>query len=641
MSKASQALAFPQLIGLLALIAWCGLTFASGGTDFGIPTTGDQTAEWTVAISLAAGAVLTAVVAWQSRTLAVWRSLPFALATSGAVGLAGWAALSIRWSGAPHLAWIEANQLALASVGLLIAVALASRTERAGALLVSGLALAGVPVIVAALAGESLPTRFGAELEPGRLSGPLDSPNALATIVAICLPGVLWITGAGIQRWRLPLGGAWIAMLVTALSLTLSRSGMAAALVAVAIVFVAIPHRIRSLVTLIAGVLGAAAPVVYGLSTDVLTQDRVAAQMRRDEGLELGALIIAGMVVAALLAMAGNAVLRRGGRQVVAAAILLALVLALPAAALAATTPAPAPEARDAIANDPDRVLSLSSNNRLDWWGEALDGWRDRPVTGNGAGSFSLVHLRERNDGDPRFNVRQPHQIFLKALTDLGLVGLGLLLSIVAGVLLAAIRLARAGRARAWALPAAVFGAFAVEAQLDVSLSVPALALPAFAAAGVLVAEAARGHAAPTRLLPIEPVVAAIGALVALVVVGSALVPAIGAEKVRSADSALLDGDPERAIELSADARDFNPLAIAPLELAASAHRERGDFGAMLSSLRTATEVQPDNARTWRRLALVLDGLGGEDEARAAWQRVLELDPKNRRALEALAQPVG
>ncbi|MDH3226049.1 MAG: tetratricopeptide repeat protein [Thermoleophilia bacterium] len=636
----SQALAFPQLTGLLALTAWCGLTLASGGVDVGIPTAGDGAAEWTTAVAVAVGAALAVAMMWRTRTSAVWRSLPFGLAAGGAAGLAGWAGVSILWSPEPHLAWIEANQLALALVGLVVAAALASGTDRAGGLLVTGLAIAGTPAVIMSLAVEALPTHFGSDLEPGRLSGPLDSPNTLATVIAVCLPGVLWVAGSRSNHWRLPLTGAWVALLVTALALTLSRSGFAAALVAIAIVLVGTPLRGRALTTLFCGLLGAVPPALYGLSTDVLTQDRVATELRRDEGLELGALIIGGLIVAALLAAAGGVVLDRIRPGGLATVLLLVLVLALPAAAFAANAPSPGAQDRDAIANDPERVLSISSNNRLEWWGEAVKGWRDRPLTGNGAGSFSLVHLREREDGDPRFNVRQPHQIVLKALSDLGVVGLGLLLLVASGAAVAAVRVARSGSRRRWALPVAVIGAFVVEAQLDVSLSVPALALPAFAATGVVIAEAARGRRAAAALR-FEPVLAGAAVLVALLLGGSALVPAYGAEKVRAAERALLDGESERALALSDEARELNPLAIAPLEMAASAHRERGDFGAMLASLREATELQPDNARTWRRLALVLTGLGGDEEAREAWKRVLELDPKNRRALEALAQPAG
>jgi O-antigen ligase len=637
-SKASQALAFPKVVGLLALIAWCGLTLASGGVDFGIPTAGDAAGEWIVALSLAVGPALAAVLVWRSRTARVWRSLPFALAAGGIGGLASWAGLSILWSPEPHVAWIEANQLALALVALVTAAALATGTDRGGGLLVTGLALAGTPAAIAALAGESLPTWLGADLEPGRLSGPLDSPNALATVVAICLPGVLWVAASGRERWRLPLTGAWIALLITALALTLSRSGIVAALVAVALALLATPLRARALSALLAGALGATAPVAYGLSAEVLTRDRVPAELRRDEGLELGAMVLGGLVLAAALAVVGAHLLDRSSPRGLAVSALLVIALALPGAAIGGGPEGGNP-ARDAIANDPGRVLSVSSNNRLDWWSEAVAGWRDQPLRGNGAGSFGLVHLRERDDGDPRFNVRQPHQIVLKVLSDLGVVGLGLLLSVAAGAVLAAARIARSG-SRRWALPAAVIGAFVAEAQVDVSLSVPALSLAAAAGVGVLVSDAARGFLVGpgTRL---EPVLAAAGALVAVALAAAALVPAYGAEKVRAAERALLDGESARAVALSDEARDLNPLAIAPLELAATAHRERGELGAMLARLRTATEVQPDNPRTWRRLALVLDGLGGEREARRAWQRVLELDPQNRRAREALAQPTS
>ena len=73
--------------------------------------------------------------------------------------------------------------------------------------------------------------------------------------------------------------------------------------------------------------------------------------------------------------------------------------------------------------NDPGRLTDLCANNRLSWWGEALDVAADRPVGGSGAGTFALARRRYREDATP---VSEPHSVPLQLLADLGVVGLAL-----------------------------------------------------------------------------------------------------------------------------------------------------------------------------------------------------------------------
>ena len=626
----SQAERVAAALGAALLLGWLALSLARGGVDLGSPTSADP---WSargaagfsvIAILIAGGAY------WRTRAHPAWRSLPFALAGLGSVGITAWAAASIGWSAAPDLAWIEANQLALSTAVMIAAIGLATTSARPGPALAVGISAFAAPVVLLALAGEVWPAVFGSDFEPGRLSGSLDSPNALATIIALAIPGALWLGARNDRWWLTPLAAAWIALLVTALAMSLSRSGILAALIAAALTIPALRSRTRGALAAVAGLIGAVAPIGYALSHDVLTEDRVPIEMKDDAGAVLGGLLALGVVVAVLIASIGVLrISRRSGAAGLAALIVVALAVPL---SLGATPGAPPPD-RDAIANDPGRVLSVSSNNRLDWWSEAIAGWQEHPLIGNGAGSFAVVHLQQRDDGDDRFNVRQPHQIALKALSDLGVIGLGLLLLIAMAALISIARLMRRGEHAQWALPTAVLAAFVVEAQLDVSLSVPALSAPAFAAIGVLVAQAARpgGEKTPGG----ETAIAALCAMVAVAAIAAALFPALAAERTREANDALLAGDLGRAISVADNARELNPLSTAPLDVQASAYGEERNFGAMVAQLREATEIQPDNPRVWRRLAVVLDGLGDPDVA-DTWTRVAELDPLNRGARAAL-----
>ena len=66
------------------------------------------------------------------------------------------------------------------------------------------------------------------------------------------------------------------------------------------------------------------------------------------------------------------------------------------------------------------RFGSLSSNHRWTWWKEAWSCSRTPPATGRGAGTFPLVNVLERSK--PIY-VTQPHNLFLQALSDTGIVG--------------------------------------------------------------------------------------------------------------------------------------------------------------------------------------------------------------------------
>src|ERR687894_233680 len=65
------------------------------------------------------------------------------------------------------------------------------------------------------------------------------------------------------------------------------------------------------------------------------------------------------------------------------------------------------------------RLTSLSSNSRATYWRVAWDEWKERPLTGTGAGTFSYTWLENR----PGFGgVRQGHNVFLEQGTETGVV---------------------------------------------------------------------------------------------------------------------------------------------------------------------------------------------------------------------------
>ena len=78
---------------------------------------------------------------------------------------------------------------------------------------------------------------------------------------------------------------------------------------------------------------------------------------------------------------------------------------------------------------DPARLASAQSN-RYAYWRVALDAFADHPLAGVGSGGFRVEWLRERDVVEP---ARDAHSLYLETAAELGLVGLLLLGTAIAG----------------------------------------------------------------------------------------------------------------------------------------------------------------------------------------------------------------
>lgn len=632
-----------MIAGVVLFAAWTVLAVLSGGIDLGggLATrgaTGSMLA-MLVAAPFAAWAVM------RARDRAALRSGPAVLAIIGIVGLAIWAAVSIIWALAGDLAWTEANRMVLAALALLLGISLGALVPRSQERFAVALTVAAAPVIIWALLARSLPTVFGSDFEPSRLQAPMGYWNALALVCVLAVPGLLWWAGRQGADERDVMGAAGgIAVAVTTLVLTYSRGGLLALILVLVIVIGLMPGRVRQLSAAAGGLAGAILPAWYGLTTDALTADALIASDRSDAGLGLlwrvvAALFIAGAVAWAAQRLLGGRLTRRrvgvGALALLVAAVAVAggYALAKPrevgdwislrSAEIAGTSPG--------LANMPGRLGSLDTNQRVDWWREAARSVQSSPVIGEGAGSFPLVHLRERVSGEDRLNVRQPHNLVIEIFSGLGVVGLALLACLIGGIAWAAVRAWQHRAPPTTALPLAVVGAFLLQSQLDWTWTVPALTMVAVAAGGVIIAAAAPGPTPPGRALP-RPAVAMVWAVVPFVML-SALLPWWSQEKVSSGNQAIAAGQPAVAEERASKASDLNPLAIEPWLLKARAAALQDNPTGLRDAARQATDVQPDNPAGWSLLAIAY---GDTPEGAEAWRRVLLLSPQDSRARLAL-----
>ena len=259
---------------------------------------------------------------------------------------------------------------------------------------------------------------------------------------------------------------------------------------------------------------------------------------------------------------------------------------------------------------------------RASYWNEALKAFRDHRWRGVGAGGYATVRTRYRQD---ELAVRHAHGYVMQTLADLGLIGLAAslaLLGLVAGVRAQRDR-AAAARPRAAVRPRADRAADAVHGRRDLRralahrLDVVRARQRAAGAAGRGLGgrpRAAAGRPARCRcrcaggcttgLRDPARVTGAVAAIaLALVASWAVLGPQRSANAGQDALALLDKGDVNGARQKVQQARDLNPLTVEPLfELSVIEQRASNDVAAR-AALEQAVRLQPENARTWLRLA--------------------------------------
>nr|MBA3476589.1 O-antigen ligase family protein [Actinomycetota bacterium] len=276
------------------------------------------------------------------------------------------------------------------------------------------------------------------------------------------------------------------------------------------------------------------------------------------------------------------------------------------------------------VANVPGRLGSLSSNNRLEWWGEAWDISRADPLVGAGAGSFEVARKRYRESASA---VSQPHSVPLQFLAGTGLVGLALLaalLAAAAGAAIAARRRLEGNERDAAAALSVALALWLVHALVDYDWDFVAVTGPVAFAAGVL---AAAGRRARTSARPL-----AAAAAVALVVAAAASVvtPWLAERSVREVGAALDRGDVASAAGSARRARTLDPLSLAPLLARARVEEVRRDGEAALAAYREAVRIQPENPESWYELGLYEFDRGDRCSAYVHLNEAYTLDPAGR-----------
>jgi O-antigen ligase/polysaccharide polymerase Wzy-like membrane protein len=659
--------------------AFAGVAFgAKGGSDLASLT-------WTEIALIIVGAIVIAVAVLQGRR----DQIDGGSALLAFVALAALTVLSLLWSIAPDLSWIEANRTLTYLVMFAAGMALARVVPASWSVLLKGLLLGAGAVVCYALASRIWPSTLAANEIYARIGQPYGYWNAVGVTAALAIPPAVWLGArrsghAPANALAYPLLG----LLIVALFLSYSRGALAAAVVAMIVWFAFVPLRVRSLAVLGVSVVGSAPVIVWALHRDAFTKDLVPLSVRESAAGEFGLLLLT--MVIALLAVGliigfrvsreapSLRLRRRVGLAAVTVAILVPLAgftsVAFSQRGLTGTISNRfhALTSETATTSGGPQRLTQTSSSRGRYWRNAGHIYSAHPLAGTGAGTFGVARLRYRTDV---LVARHAHGFFAQTMADMGTIGL-VIVVLFAAAWLAAVFRTTGGRLRFWkpggapwdaervgvtalALSALVFG---IHSSIDWTWFVPGCAVMGIFAAGFVAGRgpvtvlASAGAPAPQLprtardwVWPKDPM--RVGAAVAVAL--AAILLAWAVDQPQRSDSATNDalslvaqGKFQAALAKADHAHNLNPLSPKPLLVRAAVQDSAGDTKDALSTLESAVIQQPSNPQLWIKLAdYELGRMHNPKAAIQALQAALYLDPLEQSAqslfLEASAAARG
>lgn len=595
--RPDQAVAALRWLPVVAVLAaWLGWIVVDGGYF--------PRAWYPVAIGLVA-----ALVACVGGGLSLPSSKAARASLAALAAFTAWTFLSIAWADAPGAAWEASNKLLpiLAGASVLVFFPWSSRSA-AGFLGVwtLGIAVACVVALGYALGATSLETTF---IER-RFASPLGYAGGTSALAALGIWPAVALSARRDTWWPLQILFLAIAAFLAGFAIMpQARGALVGLVVSVPVLLALAPDRGRALARILV-VVGA-----VGLSLgDVLDVYSVA----KDQGDVAGALDSAAgaLALAAAAAAIGAAVIAFVERRlkttpttVRRTRIATAAVLGLALLAAGAVLVANAGTVADTVSGRWDefragegvqgesRLASTADPQRYDYWRVAVDTWREEPLAGAGAGSFGLRYSAERREAK---HSRYAHNLWLRYLSETGVVGLGLFVLFIAFAVAA---LVASWRRMDNATRSVVAGAFTplayflAHGSLDwvdefPALAAPAVGLPLLAlkvAAPAWPRERTRGRRASTGALTViaAAVVLALG-------VASLTLPYLSLRYSERA-ARVWRVDREKAFDDLGRAKSVDPLSSQPFLIEGAIAIELRDERRAVSAYRDAI----DREDTW------------------------------------------
>lgn len=556
--------------------------------------------------------------------------------------LAALSLVSTTWSGAPARALGEWDRVLLYAALFALGASIPYSRGRLRVALWS--VTAGILVVVGAgvlsrLAPDVIHTRPG--LVDARLSYPLSYWNGLGLLAAVgTLLGVHAASDPDQPARARVAGAAVLPVLALGLELTLSRGAIAAGLTGL-IVYVLVARPRGLVLALGSGGIPAAIVVVAGAKADRLTSDASRTSAAAAQGHSLALVLLAATLGAILLRFAAlrfdERVARADRRWHAIARGLTALVgVAVIAGALLGGPAAIAQQYHRFVdsASVPSevgvaRLTQVGNNGRIEHWRVALAVWRDHPVLGTGAGTYETEWTQRRHSDT---DVVHAHSVELGMLSDLGLVGFGLLLVVLGGLGVGILRRARGPDRAVQAALLAVLVAWALHCATDWTWELPGASAWVFGLGGLALARRRGARSALRPLGSTGRLVAGVG----LLVLGlSPALMAISQGSLDQAVAALHAKDCPRAIDRALASSGTLSVRPEPYEVLGfcDVRIGRPQLGEIM--LRRAVERDPQSWEYRYGLAIVR-GAAGRDP-RAALRRAGELNPRNPLVRDATA----
>lgn len=553
-----------------------------------------------------------------------------------------WTALSLSWTESVERTSADVARVAgyLGAFSIAVFGAGAASTRRMVAAVAAGIAVVAVIALLSRLHPAWFPTshetaRF---LYSGRerLSYPLNYWNGLAGLIAIGAPLLLQVATCARSVIARATAAAALPAIALAAFFTLSRGGIAAAFVALALFLALTPDRLPKLFTALLAGLGGLVLIIAASHRDAL-QHGLLNGTARHQGSEMLLLTLVVCLLVGLAQAGTSAALLKGyrpgwtvvsrhrSRVAVAVAALAILIAAVALDAPGRVSDGWAEFKRgEGPGKGEERLGSVAGESRYQFWSAAVRENASKPLTGTGSGTFEYWWTR---NGDVAENVRDTHSLYLQTLGELGIIGLLLLASFLAAVLVGGGRkVLQAGRQRT-ELAAALAGcaAFCLTSIFDWMWQIPVLAVAFLLLAAVLLAaDESSGEEGGAALRPPSRVVLA---LVALVVIAAISIPLASTSLVRESEADARAGDLPAALSAARSAQNAQPDAASPRLQEALLLESQGDLSAAAVAARAATERESTNWRTWLVLSRIEAELGDASAAVRDYRKARLLNP--------------
>ncbi len=244
-----------------------------------------------------------------------------------------------------------------------------------------------------------------------------------------------------------------------------------------------------------------------------------------------------------------------------------------------------------------ERLRSFSGNGRADLWRYTDHVYAAHPVLGTGAGTFERSWQANTR---ATFKVRDAHSLYLETLTELGPIGLTLLVVVLTTPLVAGVR----ARRHAVVAPAmGGYAAFLLHAGVDWDWELSGVTLTALLVGSLALVAARTARPRPPAVPARAAGVAAVAAASGLAVVGL-----LGNSALAHTRNDTEHGQVDAALTQAARARRWMPWSPQPWIAQAEAQITAGDRAAARRSLRKAISIDAREWTAWLELAVASDG---------------------------------